>query len=438
MRLCYLRNSWLKRHAILHLLVAVFVFAAMPRSATAADKTLHPYQSLAVSDFYETINNRLFWFGDSLDNSLRQQLILQLEHCATLGLNPEDYQIDALKASLDIGHASPDTVIAADHLYTTAALTYLSDVLKGNMQNGITGSDALAVREDDTDRQLVTRALLACNDPRYFDSVVTMLEPATQEYTELKNALTVAHGQDSIALLRTALNSYRRIHHLHYARCVVVNIPSGLLRYYEQDSLMLEMNVVAGKPATPTPRFSAYCNEVILYPYWNVPRSIAVNEILPFCKSNPAILSLMNMQVLDAKGRVVDARSIKWKDYNKNNFPYRFRQSTGCDNALGVMKFNLDSPYGVYLHDTNFKSAFAAKKRYFSHGCIRIEKPVVLADLLLDTAIDSTMLKACLKEELPKALRITVPVPVFVVYVRAGIDAKGRLMFYDDVYGLRQ
>jgi len=435
MRLCYLQNSWLKYSMMMRWLVGLVFVAAMPCNATG--KTLQPYKTLAVSDFYKATNNRLFWFHDSLDHSRRQQLIKQLEQCGLLGLNPDDYDINALKANLDIGAQATDTMIAADHLYTTAALTYLADVLKGNARNGITGNDALAVREDDTDRQLVTGALLACTTSRALDSVVATLEPTTPEYTNLKKKLIVVQGADSIALLHIALNSYRRIHHLHYTRCVVVNIPSGLLRYYEHDSLMAEMRVVTGKPSTPTPRFSAYCDEVILYPYWNVPRSIAINEILPFCKSNPAILSLMNMQVLDEKGRVMDASKIKWKDYNGNNFPYRFRQSTGCDNALGVMNFNLDSPYGVYLHDTNFKSAFAAKKRYFSHGCIRIEKPLMLADLLLDAPVDSTMLQACLKEELPKALRITTPVPVFVVYVRAGVDAKDSVVFYDDVYGLR-
>lgn len=426
----------------MRLLLAVIFIAAgiFIDPAVKAGDLPQTYGSAAVSDFYKAINNRLFWFGDSTGKSLRQQLLWQLEHCASLGLNPGDYSVTLLKNHFDLPNATAEAVTAADHLYTTAALSYLQDVLKGNHQNGITGSDALAVREDDMDRKCVQSFLAACGNGLSLDSAVYRLEPATEEYRALKKALAAAletDRPDTAGLLKIALNSYRRIHHLHYPKYVVVNIASGWLRYYERDSLLLEMKVVTGKPSTPTPRFTAYCNEIILYPYWNVPRSIAVNEILPFCKSNPAVLSLMNMQVLDEKGRVVDAGKINWKLYDKNNFPYRFRQSTGCDNALGVMKFNLDSPYGVYLHDTNMKSAFAARKRYFSHGCIRLEKPLALADFLLAEKLDSSFLNACLKEEQPHALKLPSPVPVFVVYVRARVDTSERVIFYEDIYGLR-
>jgi murein L,D-transpeptidase YcbB/YkuD len=271
------------------------------------------------------------------------------------------------------------------------------------------------------------------------DSTFSKNGPATGEYMVLQMALDRAlqsGQQDTIALLRKSLESYLEIYRHHYPKCVVVNIASGTLHYYERDSLALEMKVVTGRPATPTPRFMAFCDEVILYPYWNVPRSIAVNEFLPLCKRSTAILSFMNIQVLDRKGTVLDPGKINWKQYSKNNFPYRFRQGTGCDNALGVIKFNLKSPYGVYLHDTNNKTAFASEKRYFSHGCIRLEKPVELAGLLLETALDTRFLEACIKNEKPQTLSLPQPVPVYVLYLRAYVENGREVVYYEDIYNL--
>ena len=208
-----------------------------------------------------------------------------------------------------------------------------------------------------------------------------------------------------------------------------------MLHYYEQDSMILEMKVVTGKPSTPTPRFAAYCNQVILYPYWNVPQNIALNEILPLCKKGAGVLDFMNMQVIDAKGKIIDHKTLNWDAFSKKNFPYRFRQSTGCDNALGVIKLNLTSPYSVYLHDTNMKSAFASSNRYFSHGCIRIEKPVALVKYLLQGDFDEDLLAACVRGQKPVVKPVHDPVPVFVIYSTVDIQM-GKLNYYQDIYHL--
>jgi murein L,D-transpeptidase YcbB/YkuD len=233
-----------------------------------------------------------------------------------------------------------------------------------------------------------------------------------------------------------ALNIYRWIHHHSFPRCIVVNIASATLCYYEQDSLRLRMKVVVGKPSTRTPRFAAWCDQVVLYPYWNIPRKIAVNEFMPMFRRVPALANAMNIQLLDSRGRVVDPASIDWPRWNKRNFPYSMRQSTGCDNALGVIKFNLTSPYDVYMHDTNLKQAFHSTYRYYSHGCIRLEKPFELGAALLGDKLDTSFLALGLKDQQPLSVRLQMPVPVFVVYLTADIDAEGKLRFFKDIYHL--
>ncbi|WP_262920123.1 L,D-transpeptidase family protein [Niabella hibiscisoli] len=148
------------------------------------------------------------------------------------------------------------------------------------------------------------------------------------------------------------------------------------------------------------------------------------------------ILDVLKMQVIDSKGRIIDPRSLDWGKFTKNNFPFRFRQSTGCDNALGVIKFNLTSSYNVYLHDTNLKSDFQARSRYFSHGCIRVQKPILLANSFLEKQLDEAFLKASIKGQQPIVNKVSWPVPVFVLYMMADVNVDGTITYFPDVYNL--
>ena len=147
------------------------------------------------------------------------------------------------------------------------------------------------------------------------------------------------------------------------------------------------------------------------------------------------MMASMNMQLVGSNGRVVDATGIDWAQINRSNFHYTFRQCTGCDNSLGVIKFNLTDPFDVYLHDTNVKLAFLKDMRFLSHGCIRVEKPLQLGNFLLQNKLDSNFLKACYKDQLPKPINLEKKVPVFVVYMPAVPDGDS-VAYYKDVYHL--
>ena len=104
--------------------------------------------------------------------------------------------------------------------------------------------------------------------------------------------------------------------------------------------------------------------------------------------------------------------------------------------AVGVIKFNLTSPYSVYMHDTNLKGAFTSQNRYLSHGCIRIEKPVQLANYLVPSKIDSAFLQACVRNQKPVVYKLEEQVPVFVLYMIAWTDEAGGVIYYKDIYNL--
>jgi murein L,D-transpeptidase YcbB/YkuD len=170
------------------------------------------------------------------------------------------------------------------------------------------------------------------------------------------------------------------------------------------NEVVLEMRLVVGKPSTPTFSLASIVNEVIIYPYWHVPVSIATKELLPAIKRDPSFLEANNYQVLNKAGKIINPYSINWNALSRNYFPYTIRQGTGCDNSLGLLKLNFYNPFGAYLHDTPNKDLFKQNRRFFSHGCMRMEKPIELGHLVLinnNIAIDTLTEKGCLKNQSP-------------------------------------
>jgi L,D-transpeptidase YcbB len=154
-------------------------------------------------------------------------------------------------------------------------------------------------------------------------------------------------------------------------------------------------------------------------------------------KRNPGYINTGNYQVLNHAGKIVNTYSVNWKDLSSSNFPYTLRQSTGCDNALGLLKLDFNNPFSVYMHDTNSKNLFKYNRRYFSHGCMRMEKPMALGHLILKNnhiAIDTLEQKGCLRNQSPTTVHADDPMPLIVWYNPAGTDSTGRVLFYADIY----
>lgn len=324
------------------------------------------------------------------------------------------------------------------YLLTDALLGVARDLQRGADIGKWISNDEVSPVYSKKDDSALLAGIAGISSTSALDSFLISLEPHTKEYALLKNELITqvkSGNTDKAAKVTATINQYRWIAHFNFGKYIVVNIAASTLYYFETDSMKLQMKVVTGKPKTKTPRFSTWCYEVVLYPYWNVPRSIAVKEILPKVKANPKTLDEMNMQVLDRRGREINTSAVNWNTYNSSNFPYTFRQCTGCDNSLGVIKFNLTDPFHVYMHDTNYKLAFLRNTWFLSHGCIRLEKPIELANKLLNNRVDTNLINACIEGLEPITLKTDNKVPVFVVYLPAGIE-NDSIAYYHDVYKL--
>lgn len=407
----------------------LLIFSLSVQSLSAAESS----NEKLVDTFFEKGDVSAWFSRPTLIASFKEML----DSCVYTGLNKQDYNY-ALVRSLSDGFETTDN--EKQRKFIEGLINYFKDLKAGYRVDDYVGFNEISSRYSKADDSVLMAGLLAVRNQDDLKQFAAVSEPNTAAYSVLKSELRaqILNGDSrKVMQLKHSLNLYRWILHYEFRQCIIVNIAANMLWYYEQGQLKLSMKVVVGKPATKTPRFAAHCNQVIFYPYWHVPRSIAVKEILPACKRNPGALNRQNLQALNSRGQIVDPYKINWKSLSASNFPYTLRQPTGCDNALGVIKFNLTSPYSVYLHDTNWKGAFSNSKRFFSHGCIRIEKPVELANYLLPGQVDKDFLERCIKgqQSVPKDLKL--PVPVFVIYMTADADTTGNnVIYYPDTYKL--
>jgi murein L,D-transpeptidase YcbB/YkuD len=217
---------------------------------------------------------------------------------------------------------------------------------------------------------------------------------------------------------------------------VFINIPAFWLTVYEKDTVVMQSAIVCGKPDHQTPVLKSKIDHMLIYPYWNVPISIATKEILPAVQRDTSYIRKKNFEVLGKRDTVLDYTKIPWRRYTKDYLPVRFRQRIGEENSLGVVKFNFYNPYGVYLHDTNSKRYFKTSSRAQSHGCIRLENFIAFADFLVrDDSLHypKDSLHLYLKTPIQRKIKLKKALPIYTRYYTAHADSTG-LKLYIDVY----
>lgn len=217
--------------------------------------------------------------------------------------------------------------------------------------------------------------------------------------------------------IRTLITNMERTRWLPVIRghhYITINIPSFTLSAFDQDTVTFTMNVVVGKDVHQTVVFNGDIKYIVFSPYWNVPPSIMKKEILPAIKKNPDYLRKQRME------------------WNGNSI----RQKPGPSNSLGLVKFLFPNSYNIYLHDTPAKDLFGAQMRAFSHGCIRLSDPKKLAVYLLkdDPLWTEEKINQAMHSGKEKYVTLKNPVPVFIGYLTAWVDAHGKLNFRRDIY----
>ena len=261
-----------------------------------------------------------------------------------------------------------------------------------------------------------------------------------------KNIVAALNSNDVERFKRIAitLDRYKQLPAKMPDKYIWVNLPGYYLHLVNTDTVVFESKIICGKPETRTPLLTSEISDIITYPTWTVPTSIIVKQYLPKLKNNPNYISRLGLKLMNNKGEVIDPGSVNWSKYSRG-IPYRVVQGSGDNNSLGVIKFNFDNPYAVYLHDTNQRYLFKNASRALSHGCVRVQEWEKLAyyiagnDSSLSIRKDSLKytadsIRSWIAQKERHHIDVKNHIALFIRYFSCE-GKKGKVVFYEDIYG---
>ena len=346
------------------------------------------------------------------------QLLLTILTSAKEGLDPKDYDAAGLMAAMRTGDPILMSAAATERFNKLSSDFALGHVRGDDRQNyHIPDPDLEGTRQD-----TLLRAALAQH--RVADALTGLL-PTHPQYAALKNALAVTPKTetDKIERIRLNMDRWRWLPRDLGERYIIVNVPAYTAALVENGVTVSRHRAVSGATKTPTPQLMAMATGVKLNPWWEVPKSI-------------------EPEVRGKRGYV------PFKD-PKTGKILRWRQPPGPSNALGQVKFVMYNPQNIYLHDTNARGLFDTKSRAYSHGCIRTEHIMLLAERLLTegaetlpAAADGTPATVWTPEKIKVALaskkevqaNFPRPLPVYIVYMSSAALQDGSIKDYADIY----
>jgi len=223
-------------------------------------------------------------------------------------------------------------------------------------------------------------------------------------------------------------------------RHIRVNIAAFETEVWDADTVALQMRSIVGRQYRMTPSFNGIMRYLVLAPYWHVPPTIASVDKFPQIKADPGYVAAQRMTLFStATNAPVDPYSVDWAPLTGAEFNrrYRLRQEPGPTNALGNVKFMFPNRHNVYLHDTPQRELFAQTARNFSSGCIRLERPLELADFLLSDQSEwnPSRIRSAVAGGVERSVNLSAPVPVYLLYFTAFVEEDGTVHFRPDIYG---
>ena len=283
-------------------------------------------------------------------------------------------------------------------------------------------------------------------DQALADAVKTFQTENSIRATGILNQITIAamNGESSPGAKSTLLTETDLIVNMERWRWmppvlddsyVIVNVPEFELKLILNGVISHRTKVVVGKPETQTPIFSDKIETVVVNPTWTVPESIALKEYLPKLQRNPYAMQGRGFDIV-YRGAVVDPGTIDW--WNGVPKDVAIRQAPGERNALGHIKFLFPNSHAVYLHDTPAKKLFADAYRAGSHGCVRVEDPFALAEVVLggpEGGWPAARVERLIGGERERKITLQRPMPVHITYFTAALDEQGQIIKFADIYG---
>jgi murein L,D-transpeptidase YcbB/YkuD len=390
--------------------------------------------------FYEERGYLPAWVDGDRTTPHMKDLIQQFRYSEQHGLDPSRYPIDDYERL----HAQSQTrmgtrfdvsaVPELDAKLTYGYLRYAADLVGwSSSPKDISRNWLIEPKEED----LAARLAAAVSRKEVRSSLET-LAPDHPQYKGLQAALAreKANAGGNLDRILINLERWRWAPRDLGDRYILVNVPAYMLQVMEGLQPALSMRVIVGTPANQTPIFSDEMTYVVFSPFWNIPQNILRDETLPRVVKDPDFLRRNNMEVVGTSG-TVDPLEIDWADESATK-GLRFRQRPGPDNALGLVKFIFPNRFDIYLHDTPSDRLFFREVRALSHGCVRVENPVALAEYVLRDQPQWTAarIKTAMRSGQEQSATLKTTLPVHIGYWTAWVEPDGSVRFTGDPYKL--
>jgi murein L,D-transpeptidase YcbB/YkuD len=439
---------------VLALLVAASPLAAQSDAETTAQLRLRltPGPPAAgtlhgeIRRFYAAVDYAPVWTTPAGALPVARDGQHLLTRAVDYGLLPGDFQATELGPQLDsLGLPAAGRRAAAEAQLTGALLQFASQLRRGRLDPATLQPRSCA---PDSAFDAVVWLHKARRSPR-FAAALLAAQPQSRSYVRLVWAWQRLLRTDTAAarqLQWPVAANLERLRREPAADSVylAVNIPAYSLQVVRGAAVVRRLRVIVGGAATPTPELCSRIRFFQTSPQWKVPRSIATNEMLPRLRRNPGYLADNNFQLYDRHGQVLNPRRIDWRSVTAEAFPYTIRQAATGDNALGNVVFRFPNPHDIFLHDTPTRKLFNQPSRALSHGCIRVEKPLQLAVLLLrrDWADQPERAQRNVERMWRSVYSgygayfpLRYPLPIYVRYLTCHADDGPALRCLPDVYG---
>ena len=403
-------------------------------------------------------------FGKEKLNLLVEYLRNSNEH----GLKPSNFKLEEFKNILSIVSAH-DRIETLDDAYANVALLEITtaDALlsyTSALQYGILNPNKILQRYYIETKQADSTFMSKVFNSNNIENLLDSVQPKSAHYKAMQKVLieenvkSEREATEKAKVLMANLERSRWQQEIDTLDMIYVNIPAFQLEVYKKGKAVKEMKVVVGKGRNSdgkatfpkddkivkdnphsheTPILASRIHSVQVNPVWNIPESIARNEILKHVQNDRFYLVNAGIDVLKDGKLVEDIDAIDWNSLSADNLPYRFRQRPGESNSLGKIKFLFKNNSSVYLHDTPAKAGFNQKVRAASHGCVRVERPMDLAKALfgegdkfntIQTDMESTSAQGA------KDIALSLKTQVVLDY-KTVVLKNNELQFYKDVYG---
>jgi murein L,D-transpeptidase YcbB/YkuD len=451
-------KSYLLIGIIIFLLVNAFGLAmGQSRDSLISVEVIRQLNSNELTLFYPKTAKRLYqqkqfkpiWIKPQGGEGIAWQAMLLIDCVKQFGLSHNDYHPKELLYDQlhDILNTPKDVSIAKqarfEIMLTDAILTFINHLHYGKLNPYFTTDQIDAGNINDFKPEAELTDALVQKD---FMTAIAGVQPKSKEYHDLQyhmHRLTGLLQGDCYEIpeadiRQMAINMERlRWANIQGNDYIHINIPSYNLMFHQPDTTY-QFKVIVGKPVNPTPTLSSNIKYFTISPEWNVPANIFRKELLPKAMRNPSYLENNNFSIYNKKGEYITSTIANLKQISQNPAGYYARQSSGCDNALGQVVFRFENPFSVYLHDTPEQQLFAKKDRAFSHGCIRVEKALKLADLILinDGSTNKIIaMRQAAGDYKKQSFTLKKALPIKITYLTCIVD-EGVLTKFKDVYDL--